>query len=132
MNQKHFEDVDLDNLGYGGLGGAAVEDHNKAKAKPTRDGVQIKLSCDNCGAPNKLTVDWKEVIIISTGAIPPGWKYESGYIRPEVGCASCRRLVSPGITPDEALRWVKAGISAQFVNAQQAEQIAQQAKRGVR
>lgn len=129
-NSEHFEDIDVDSMGFGGLGGAAVENHHKARAKPARDGVKIQLSCDNCGAPNVLTAEWPEVIFISAGAIPPHWEYERGYIRPKIGCAQCRRLVSPGMTPDEAKRYVIAGINAKFVNPQQAEAIAQQAKRG--
>lgn len=126
----HFSDVDLSSFGCGGLSGAAAENHSRAKAKTTADGVKISFDCDNCGAPNVLTIDWPEAIIISTGRLPRGWKLEQGYIRPEIGCAQCRRLVTPGVTPDEAKRWVTAGINARFVNAQQAQAIAQQAMRG--
>lgn len=131
-HQQYFEDVDLSNLGYGALGGAAIEQHNSPKASPTPEGVRISLHCDHCGAPNVLTAEWPEVIFISAGALPRGWKYDQGHIRPEVGCALCRRLVSPGITPDEAQRWVRAAIHARFVMPQQADALVQQAKRGMR
>jgi len=135
-HSHHFQDIDLNNLGFGGLagglGGDAAANHSRVKAKPTQEGVAFSLECDNCGAPNVVTASWPEIIVISAGAIPKGWKYEAGYIRPEVGCGSCRRLVSPGVTPGEAQRWVNAGINARFVNGQQANQIAAQAKRGVR
>lgn len=127
---RHFEDVDIDRYGFGGLGGAAAEDHSKAKAKPSKEGVKIALDCDNCGAPNIVTVEWPEAIVISTGNLPRGWKFERGYIRPDIGCGSCQRLVSPGITPDEAQRWVKAGINARFVDPRHAQALAQQAARG--
>jgi hypothetical protein len=128
---KYFEDVDLDGMGYGGLGGAAVEDHNRVRARPTREGVKLQLACDNCGAPNIMTIEWPEAIVISAGALPPGWKYDQGYIRPEVGCAQCRRLVSPGVTPDEAKRWVTAGINAKFIDAGQANALVQRAAQGI-
>jgi hypothetical protein len=127
---SHFSDIDVSQFGFGGLGGAGAELHQKTTARTTKEGVKIALDCDNCGAPNILTMEWPEVIVIATGNLPPGWKLEAGYIRPEVGCASCRRLVTPGVTPGEAKRWVEAGINARFVDAQQAHAIAQQAARG--
>lgn len=127
---EHFGDLDLDNMGFGGLSGDAVENHNKARSKTAADGVKIQLACDHCGAPNVMTIDWPEAIIISAGAVPPGWKYELGYIRPQTGCGSCRRLVSPGITPEEAKRWVTAGINARFVDPVKANTLVQQAARG--
>jgi len=129
---QHFDDIDFDNFGFGGLGGAGAESHGRAKATTARDGVKVSLNCDNCGAPNILTIEWPEAIIISTGHLPPGWKVEQGYIRPEVGCASCRRLVSPGVTPDEASRWVKAAVHAKFVSPQQIQALMAQASRGMR
>src|SRR5690606_9981256 len=96
----------------------------------TQAGVKVRLDCTSCGAPNVMTIEWPEAIIISVGAIPPGWKYDQGYIRPEIGCAQCRRLLSPGVTPSEAERWVKAGINARFVNPQQAQAIATKARGG--
>jgi hypothetical protein len=127
---RHFNDIDVNQFGYGGLGGAGAEAHQKTTARPSQEGVKIALSCDNCGAPNVMTIEWPEAIVIATGNLPPGWKVESGYIRPDLGCASCKRLVTPGVTPDEAKRWVTAGINAHFVSQQQANAIAQQAARG--
>lgn len=130
MNREHFEDIDTENLGFGGLGGAAIENLHKTTARPTKDGVKVKLDCSSCGAPNVMTIEWPEAIVISVGAIPPGWKYDSGYIRPEIGCAQCRRLLSPGVTPDEATRWVKAAVNARFVDPQQANALATRARKG--
>jgi len=124
---KYFEDVDTENMGFGALGGSAVENHHRVKAKPTQEGVQVKIDCDSCGAPNVMTILWPEAIVISVGAIPPNWRFDRGYIRPQVGCGQCRRLVSPGVTPDEAERWVRAAISAKFVPAQKAQALAKQA-----
>lgn len=130
MNREHFEDIDTESLGFGGLGGSAIENLHKTTARPTQAGVKVRLDCTSCGAPNVMTIEWPEAIIISVGAIPPGWKYDQGYIRPEIGCAQCRRLLSPGVTPSEAERWVKAGINARFVNPQQAQAIATKARGG--
>lgn len=130
MNRDHFEDIDTETFGYGALGGEAIDNFHRTSAKPTQAGVQIKLDCESCGTPNILTVEWPEAIIISVGAIPRGWEYDQGYIRPKSGCAHCRRLVSPGITPGEAERWVKAGINARFVDPQQAQAIALNARKG--
>jgi hypothetical protein len=127
---KYFEDVDVEGMGFGGLGGAAIENHHRANARPTAEGVKVKLDCGTCGAPNVMTIEWPEAIIIAHGAIPKDWVYEKGYIRPEVGCAQCRRLVSPGITPDEAARWVKAAQNARFVTPQQIQSVAAHLKRG--
>jgi hypothetical protein len=127
---QHFADVDIDKLGYGGLSGIGAAEHGQASARPVQDGVKVALNCDNCGAPNVLTIEWPEAVIISTGHLPRGWKIQSGYIRPDLGCANCNRLVTPGVTPDEAHRWVKAGIAARFISPQQAQAIAQQAQRG--
>ena len=131
LHAQHFSDVDVNQFGYGGLGGAGAEGHDRATAKPTAEGVKVALNCDNCGSPNILTIEWPEAIIISAGRLPPNWKVDQGYIRPEVGCANCRRLVTPGVTPDEAQRWVKAGINARFVDPKQAQGIVDQV-RGMR
>lgn len=127
---RHFSDVDVSQFGFGGLGGEGADMHQKTTARPARDGVKISLSCDNCGAPNILTVEWPEAVVISSGNLPPGWKLDGGYVRPEVGCASCRRLVTPGMTPSEAKRWVEAGINARFVSPQEANAIIQRVARG--
>lgn len=130
MSQKqYFDDVDVDSLGFGGLGGAAIENHHRANARPTAEGVKVKLDCQTCGAPNVMTISWPEAVIIAHGAIPPEWEYVQGYIRPKVGCAQCRKLVATGVTPDEAARWVKAAQNARFITPQQIQAISAQIKR---
>src|SRR5690606_11011146 len=115
---------------FGGLGGSAIENLHKTTARPTQAGVTVRLDCPPCGPPNVMTIEWPEAIITSVGAIPPGRKYDQGYIRPEIGCAPCRPLLPPGATPSGAERWVKAGINARFVNPQQAQAIATKARGG--
>lgn len=127
---QHFDDLDLSSFGYGGLNGTGAEGHTRATAKPMPDGVKISLNCDNCGVPNILTIDWTEIVVISTGHLPSGWKIDQGHFRPEVGCASCRKLVTPGVTADEAGRWLRAGVNARFVDPAKANAIAQQVARG--
>lgn len=127
---RHFSDIDIQQFGHGGLAGEGAEAHQKTTARPAQEGVKVSLHCDNCGAPNVVTIEWPEAIVISTGNLPPHWKVEAGHMRPDLGCAHCRRQIPLGVTPSEAERWVKAGINARFVNPQQAQSIVQQAARG--
>lgn len=128
----YFSDIDVEAFGFGGLGGVATESHHRATAKPTKEGVVMAFNCDNCGMPNRLTADWNEIIQISAGAIPQGWVFDAGYVRPYMGCAHCRKEVKVGITPDEAKRHVTAAINARFVDPNYANALVQKARSGVR
>ena len=94
---KHFEDVNLDALGFGGLGGLGSAHHVKTNAKPTREGVKMSVNCDHCGAPNIILVEWPEAVIISQGRMPGGWKYIQGYVQPQIGCNQCQKVSAPGV-----------------------------------
>lgn len=131
MSQKqYFDDVDVEGLGFGGLGGPAIDNLHRSNARPTAAGVKVKLDCQTCGSPNVMTIEWPEAVIIAHGAIPAGWAYEKGYIRPGIGCGSCRKHVDAGVTPDEAARWVKAAQNARFITPQQIQAISAHIKKG--
>lgn len=131
MSREHFEDIDLESIGFGGLGGLAADNLTKSTAKTTPGGVDVKLNCGNCGVPSVMTIEWPEAIVLSAGAIPPGWKYINGHIHPtDVRCKSCVRNVSPGVTPDEAKRWVTAGVNARFVNPALVQTILSKVRQG--
>lgn len=129
-NNEHFDDLDINAFGNGGLGGAGAEAHARTSARPVKEGVKVSCNCDSCGAPNLFIIAWPEAIILSTGRLPKGWKVDQGYIRPELGCVRCNKVLGAGVTPSESGRWVKAGINARFVNPQQAQALANQAMRG--
>jgi len=129
---KHFEDVNLDALGFGGLGGLGSAHHVKTNAKPTREGVKMSVNCDHCGEPNIILVEGPEAVIISQGRMPGGWKYIQGYVQPQIGCNQCQKVSAPGVTPDEATRWVKAALSARFIDPSMVAAIAQRAQHGMR
>lgn len=124
-----FSDVVSDLSGFGSLAGAAMNKHERADAQVKREGVHMHAACDNCGAHNVVIAEWPEVIFIATGRIPPvGWKLDQGYVRTDMGCRGCNRLLPIGVLPDEAGKWTRAAISAQYVSPQTAEGIAAQAR----
>jgi hypothetical protein len=128
MAENPFSDIHNDIAGYGSLGGTAIDNHFKVKPKSSREGLRMKLDCGHCGTPQEIIATWPEVVVISVGKLPSNqWKYDQGHIRPHIGCARCNHSVMVGITPGEAKSFATAAINAQYLSAQQAQQIAQQA-----
>lgn len=116
--------------GLGILSGDAIKTHDTAKVRPNPDrvGIDIVASCIYCGRENTITIEWAEMIIVSMGRTPPNWQYdpENGMWRPYLGCPSCKRAITAGLTPDECKRHVHAGIAAGSLRPEQANAIAAQ------
>jgi hypothetical protein len=110
---------------FGSLAGGGTSNHFGTQTSNAREGMQYKVHCDNCGTPNLITVNWQELIIVGSGMVPPGWKYENGRLFPNLGCANgnCGFICTVNITPDEASRHVNAAIQAQVINSDFVHQV---------
>jgi hypothetical protein len=116
--------------GLGILSGDAIKMHDTAKVRPnpSRIGIDILASCVYCGRENTITVEWTELVVVGLGRTPPNWQYdpEHGMWRPYLGCPSCKRPITAGLTPDECKKHVNSGIAAGSFQASQANAIAAQ------
>jgi hypothetical protein len=125
----HFSDVTSDLGGYGSLGGAGIGAHERTEAKVTQEGVNLHAHCDNCGVHNVVIAEWPELVFIAEGKLPPnGWKFEQGHVRTAIGCRGCRRELPIGVVPDEAGKWVRAGVSARYIAPNVVQHLASQAR----
>lgn len=124
-----FADVQEDVHGIFGADQPGMEPglkkHESVLAKPTREGVVLELSCQGCGKPTKMTIEWPEVVALKYGVNPviafrahPGvvkfptrWEFlphEHSW-RPEMKCRHCQFWIPLRISPDEPERFLKVG-----------------------
>jgi hypothetical protein len=119
-----FNDIDLTAFGTGALGGVGADDHFASRQSSVPEGVRFEIVCDTCGQRQHVIVSWDELIFVSQGQPPPGtphsppWAYSQrhGALHPNIPCCSCqRRDTLVMLTPDEAMRHLRAGTQAQYV-----------------
>lgn len=128
---EHFSDVPElagEDTRFGVFSGDGTSNHFSVQSSNAQEGVQYKVHCDNCGTPNVITVDWRELIILGSSRLPQGWRYEGGRMYPNVGCANgnCNYICAMQITPDEAARHVHAAVQAQVITGEQVAQVRHQ------
>jgi len=116
-----MSDDDFNN-GFGSLGGEAIEEHNKVRAKVLLEGTEFKLRCDKCNKALVVTAPWGELIVLGQGLLPPNrsWRHDkfNGCFMPNNAC-SCHEDIRLGITPDECNKHIRSGIAAGFLNGQE-------------
>ncbi len=133
MSKNDFADINPQEVAGNGLfAGSGLNAHYRVEAKPRseRDGYQVNAACDNCGQGTALVFDWQEIAHIANGVLPnpQEWEIRSGRIVPVVGCRGCGRPLSLGTTPDEAVKWLSAGVKGGLIPLQQAQALDAQAK----
>lgn len=132
MNNDPFSDVRGSSVvsGFGSLHGEGIQQHGDVKVEASPQGRNLHIFCDNCGVPNVVQVDWREIAWLAAGVPPAGWRYDPNTQRliPHLGCPSCRFMQTPSVTPDEAARWLNAGVSAGSIPKEAAQQLVQQAR----
>ncbi len=133
-----FEDV----IGsYNGVFGATeagldagLKNHEQVQAKPTKHGVVLQLSCQGCGKPTQMLIEWPEMVAIKYGVNPaiafrgrPGmvqnatrWEFKpgEGAWRPDLRCSHCQFHFPVRVFPSEPERFLAAGRRAGFINPQ--------------
>lgn len=130
-NPDDFNDMDVEGLGFGSLGGAGAEQHDTIKSRMAEDGsgFDYQIRCEKCGKTLVLTAPWPELIFMASGRLPPNnsWLYNKkrGCMMPANTC-SCGEPLRIGMTPEECRRNLNAGISAQKISPQIIMQYQQQ------
>ena len=81
-------------------------------------GMHFTFQCDTCAQRLTIVVPWIELVMLSTGQVPPGWVYSHrhGTVHPELRCHQCgnENIMTMGL--DEATRHVRAGVHAGYVS----------------
>lgn len=144
-NYDAFEDV----IGsYHGVFGATepgidagLKRYESVQAKPTAGGVVLQLSCQGCGRPTQLHVEWPEMVALKYGVNPavafrghPGmlktptrWEFrpDEQAWRPDLECRHCGFYIPLRISPAEPERFLAAGRRAGFINPPGEHQVSQ-------
>jgi YD repeat-containing protein len=119
----------LDERGFGVFGGeGGVTDLYEVKELPlTGEGITYQVTCDECGQVQRITIAWAQIAqaaaMMRGGGLPidpdnrQPWVYNQGKIHPNIGCinGNCRRPISIGLTPDEAMKKLAAAQHAGLI-----------------
>ena len=119
MSNRGDDFSDIINGTAGVLEGGGLAGHDSAltEAKPT--GVEVQLSCRECGNESNLTVEYGELVAIAHDVSPQAaygqnlsravreptaWRFseDSAGWAPDVNCVKCRGTTAPYFTPTEA------------------------------
>jgi hypothetical protein len=140
-----FEDVIGD---YNGVFGATeagldpgLKKHEDVQVKTTKHGVVFQLSCQGCGKPTQMTVEWPEMVALKYGVNPAiAFRGHSGMIqnptrwefrpdeqawRPDMQCRHCQFHIPLRVSPAEPERFLAAGRRSSYINPQGEQQVAQ-------
>ena len=130
-----FADVQEDVHGIFGADQPGMEPglkkHETVNVQPTKEGVVMQMSCQGCGRPTHMTVEWPEVVALKYGVNPvvafrahPGvvkystrWEFlprEHAW-RPELKCSNCQFWFPLRISPEEPERFLAAGRRHGFI-----------------
>lgn len=132
-------DGDLgDENDFGMFSGVAVANLRQVKPRAKPHGVEIDISCQNCGKEPTLILSWPEVVCLKCGVspdkllqangadVPMEWFFgadqnENGVAlgpptyRPHAACA-CGRLLPLRVLPGEFEAWLRNGRSHRYVH----------------
>jgi hypothetical protein len=128
MDNDPFSDVRKYKQSLGGIFEASdgLGELNQARTsfQQTGQGIRLDSTCQNCGLPNGVDVDWGELTAIMMKLAPQGWIKDdrNGVMMPHVGCAKCGVAVSCGLTPDDCKRALHGGIEGGHITEQQVAQ----------
>ncbi len=134
-----------------------LKKYETVQAKPTQQGVVFQLTCQGCGKPTQMLVEWPEMVALKYGvnpaiafrahpailSNPTRWEWlgvakgdrspEQAW-RPEIRCRHCDFHFPLRVSSAEPERFLAAARRAGFINQageQQVSQIAAQyAKQG--
>lgn len=154
MSQDYdaFNDVTAGAFGIFGAEQAALDAglkrHDSVQAIPTQHGVIMQFSCQGCGRPTQLTVEWPEMIAIKYGVNPVmayqqypqalqepvRWEWMQNHPdprkrefawRPDLKCRHCQYWYPLRVERTEPEKYLAAGRAAGFVNQQLEGQLSQ-------
>lgn len=137
----HFDDVleAEEGAGNGGiLESAGLRDYDSIKTSVKPHGAVVRMNCRHCNRPRNVVLEWEEVMQVAGNnqgggpVLPDGWRFSTNnntaYVSiPCTGCGNPEGF-SVHTTPEEAQKLVQQGINAGFINANQANHIAQQVR----
>lgn len=124
---------------------AGLKKHEAVQAKPTKQGVVLELSCQGCGRPTQMLVEWPEMVAIKYGVNPaiafrghPGilsnptrWEFrpDEQLWRPDIRCSHCQFHIPLRLSPGEPERYLRDGRRAGYINQAGEQQVSQIAAR---
>lgn len=112
-------------------GGGAAHVFNVSNEQVTPDGPVIGCTCQNCGTPLQYVPSWQEVAILSQRMAPRDdqtgtqwlWSNEAqAFIFPHTCRVCSRQLKTISVSPDEAQRMLRRGVSQNVVSGQLIDQ----------
>lgn len=144
MVHPDFEDdrKAIDNA-QGVLAGEGFNQFEKVEEKMTpghggpSPGWTFTIHCVNCANQIGIEIGWPELIELSAGAIPTDrdngqrWTYKDRQASPPCTCAFCGKPVFIYMTPDQAGRYVSAGIGAGVLDRDRTMQMVVQVRQSV-
>lgn len=113
---------------FGIFDGTGATELFEVKSLPhSHEGASFEVTCDKCGRSQNITLEWAQIKdaaqspqtqrlpVDPTTRLP--WIYDQRERRmwPQIGCLQCRNQVGPSITPEEAARILREGVSAGFI-----------------
>lgn len=109
----------------GVLGGTGWAQQEKVDDEINTDklGWDFQCKCQTCGRPLNVTIEWGELLVASMKMVPEDpstrqpWVLHRGFLYPPIVCG-CGREVHVPLTPDKAVRCLRAGIAAQYITEQ--------------
>lgn len=139
--EDHFEDYMHGGIGQsptsgGSIGGQGMQALNQSPVQLTAEGLDVHMTCADCGTPRRYTAEWPELWVIAANLAPDtlplapkGYRVdlERGAIVPNIICPHCREKDSLDcpFTPDEAMKYVNQGRASRFISPQQEQLWAQ-------
>jgi hypothetical protein len=130
-----FGDIINEQAGIFGNEQASLEPglkkHDSVHTKPDKAGVVLQMTCQGCGRPTHMTVEWPEMVALKYGVNPviafrgnPGllreptpWEFlphEAAW-RPRLRCRQCNFHFPVRIEPHEPERLLAAGRRQGFI-----------------
>lgn len=127
-NDRFFSDEDKAE-GVGGiLNSSGLREFEGYQEKVVADGLEVEMSCPNCGRKKQVVLDWPELVVLSQNQsglpplLPQGWHFDpnSGTAYTTLQCNSCGkpRSLVVHMTPEDAQMHVRTGINTRLMPPQ--------------
>ena len=127
-NDRFFSDEDKAE-GVGGiLNSSGLREFEGVQEKVVADGLEVEMSCPNCGRKKQVVLEWPELVVLSQNQsglpplLPQGWHFDpnSGTAYTALQCNSCGkpRSLVVHMTPEDAQMHVQTGINTRLMPPQ--------------
>jgi len=118
-----------------------LKKHDSVHAQVSKEGVVLQFSCQGCGKPTQLTIEWPEVVALKYGVNPEialrghssgvndvaRWEFlphEQSW-RPHLKCGGCQFWFPIRVSPDEPERFLASARRRGMINPEGEAGIAQ-------